>query len=126
MFLMWGFEGEELEDIAATVEHVKLANPDILFTTVSYPIKGTQYFDDVRDKVELPLAWANASDRDYVIHGRRSRDYYRLADQWLRGEVAAHRLAASDPTAAAALSHEAALAREQMHAFTPKSADAAT
>lgn len=125
MFLMWGFEGEELEDIAATVEHVKLANPDIFFTTISYPIKGTKYFDDVRDKVELPLAWANASDRDYVIHGRRSRDYYRLADQWLRGEVAAHRLAASDPAAAAALVHQAALAREQMYALTPKSADAA-
>ena len=45
MFLMWGYEGEELEDIAATVEHVKLTNPDIFFTTVSYPIKGTPYFD---------------------------------------------------------------------------------
>ena len=27
MFLMWGYEGEELEDIAATVEHVKRSNP---------------------------------------------------------------------------------------------------
>jgi hypothetical protein len=27
MFLMWGYEGEELEDIAATVEHVKASNP---------------------------------------------------------------------------------------------------
>ncbi len=27
MFLMWGYEGEELEDIAATVEHVKHSNP---------------------------------------------------------------------------------------------------
>jgi len=30
-----------------------------------------------------------ASDRDYIINGRRSRDYYRLADQWLRNEVEA-------------------------------------
>ena len=49
MFLMWGYEGEELEDIAATVEHVKASNPDVFFTTVSYPIKGTGYFDKVRD-----------------------------------------------------------------------------
>jgi anaerobic magnesium-protoporphyrin IX monomethyl ester cyclase len=47
MFLMWGYEGEEIEDIAATVEHVKLTNPDVFFTTVSYPIKGTPYFDKV-------------------------------------------------------------------------------
>ena len=54
MFLMWGYEGEELEDIAATVEHVKASNPDVFFTTVSYPIKGTGYFDKVRERVQLP------------------------------------------------------------------------
>ena len=61
MFLMWGYEGEELEDIAATVEHVKVTNPDIFFTTVSYPIKGTGYFDKVRDRVRAPIAWQEAS-----------------------------------------------------------------
>jgi len=100
MFLMWGYEGEEIEDIAATVEHVKIANPDIFFTTVSYPIKGTLYFDAVSEKVDLPIAWETASDRDYVIAGRRSRDYYRLADVWLRNEVEAHRTMALDPQAA--------------------------
>jgi radical SAM superfamily enzyme YgiQ (UPF0313 family) len=114
MFLMWGYEGEELEDIAATVEHVKMTDPDIFFTTVSYPIKGTLYFDSVNDKVELPLAWADASDRDYVIAGRRSKDYYRLADLWLRNEVAAHRATATDPEQAARLSDMARTAREEM------------
>ncbi len=101
MFLMWGYEGEELEDIAATVEHVKLTNPDVFFTTVSYPIKGTPYFDTVSDRLELPLAWADASDRDYVIAGRRGKDYYRLADLWLRSEVDAHRARPCDPERAA-------------------------
>jgi radical SAM superfamily enzyme YgiQ (UPF0313 family) len=114
MFLMWGYEGEALEDIAATVEHVKLTNPDIFFTTVSYPIKGTLYFDQVNDKIELPLAWAAASDRDYVIAGRRSKEYYRLADLWLRNEVDAHRAAAMDPEHAARLSDTARAAREEM------------
>jgi len=114
MFLMWGYEGEELEDIAATVEHVTLTNPDIFFTTVSYPIKGTPYFDAVSDKIELPLAWADASDRDYAIAGRRSKDYYRLADLWLRSEVDAHRATTIDPEQAARLSDMARKAREEM------------
>ncbi len=117
MFLMWGFEGEEMEDIAATVEHVKLTDPDIFFTTVSYPIKGTPYFESVSDKVTLPQAWRDATDRDYVIHGRRSRDFYRLADQWLRNEVAAHRVSVTDPAQAAVLSRQARLAHEQMLAL---------
>lgn len=117
MFLMWGYEGEELEDIAATVEHVKETNPEIFFTTVSYPIKGTPYFDAVSERVELPIAWMDASDRDYLIRGRRGRDYYRLADTWLRAEVEAFRLGSRDPIRAAELQGVAQRAREQMRAF---------
>ena len=37
-----------------------------------------------------------ATDRDYVVRGRHTRQYYRFADQWLRHEVAAHRLHGQD------------------------------
>jgi len=111
MFLMWGYEGEEIEDIAATVEHVRRTSPDIFLTTVSYPIKGTPYFEAVEDRVRLPIDWAAASDRDYLISGRRGRDYYRLADTWLRSEVGAARLAQSDPQRSAEL-HAAARSAE--------------
>lgn len=114
MFLMWGYEGEEFDDIAATVEHVKIANPDVFFTTVSYPIKGTPYFDRVRDKIDAPLEWSESSDRDYVVHGRRDKRYYKLADEWLRSEVQAHRLEASDPAASQSLYATARSAREAM------------
>jgi anaerobic magnesium-protoporphyrin IX monomethyl ester cyclase len=111
---MWGYEGEELEDIAATVEHVKLSNPDVFFTTVAYPIKGTGYFEKVRDKVELPIDWAQASDRDYVVAGRRGKDYYKLADQWLRNEVEAARVEARDPRHSAELLDTARRAKAAM------------
>ena len=114
MFLMWGYEGEEIEDIAATVEHVKLSNPDVFFTTVAYPIKGTGYFDKVDDKVELPVDWADASDRDYVVAGRRDKSYYELADQWLRNEVEATRLEAEDPERATELLAVAKQAKSEM------------
>jgi anaerobic magnesium-protoporphyrin IX monomethyl ester cyclase len=114
MFLMWGYEGEEMEDIAATVEHVKQSNPEVFFTTVSYPIKGTPYFDAVAGKVQLPLAWATATDRDYFIGGRKGKDYYRLADVWLRSEVEASRLVNTDPQRAAGLIETAKQARDEM------------
>ncbi|MGI9234249.1 MAG: B12-binding domain-containing radical SAM protein [Woeseiaceae bacterium] len=117
MFLMWGYEGEEIEDIAATVEHVKLTNPDEFFTTVAYPIKGTEYFDKIQEKVELPLDWADASDRDYVVTGRRGKAYYKLADQWLRNEVEAHRLGEEDPTRAAELFKTAQQAKSAMQTW---------
>src|SRR5215470_16842389 len=51
MFLMWGYEGEELEDIEATIRHVSTSQPDIFFTTISYPIKGTPYYNKISDRL---------------------------------------------------------------------------
>jgi anaerobic magnesium-protoporphyrin IX monomethyl ester cyclase len=115
MFLMWGYEGETLEDMEATVEHVKKANPDVFFTTVAYPIKNTGYFEDAASRVIATRAWEDGTDRDYAIQGRRSKAYYKQADRWLRGEVAAHR--EIDQALAAARRAEAATAREAMTAL---------
>jgi radical SAM superfamily enzyme YgiQ (UPF0313 family) len=87
MFLMWGYEGEELEDVEATIQHVKKTDPDIFFTTVSYPIQGTQYASEVAGRVEHLQAWSVSSDRDVRIRGRHSRRFYGFADQLLRTEV---------------------------------------
>ncbi|HEX9945177.1 MAG TPA: radical SAM protein [Thermoanaerobaculia bacterium] len=104
MFLMWGYEGETVADIEATIEHVKKANPDIFFTTVAYPIKNTAYYDEVAPRIVSPLPWEEATDRDYCIQGRPARAYYKQADRWLRA-------------AAAGKCAEAAAAREAMLAM---------
>ncbi len=103
MFLMWGYAGEEPADIEATIEHVKRANPDVFFTTVAYPIKGTPYFDEVSDRIVATRDWERASDRDYAIRGRRSKRYYGFATRRLRGEVDLHRLRADGLSARTAL-----------------------
>jgi hypothetical protein len=87
MFLMWGYEGEEMEDIEATVQHVSKSQPDIFFTTVSYPIKGTPYFERVRDRLVQLAPWGQSSDREIKIRGRHSRRFYGFADKLLRSEV---------------------------------------
>ncbi len=92
MFLMWGYAGEELEDIEATVTHVKRSQPDIVLTTVAYPIKGTPFFDEVAANVVSGRAWAEGSDRDYQVRGRHSRGFYQHADRLLRNEYALSKL----------------------------------
>jgi anaerobic magnesium-protoporphyrin IX monomethyl ester cyclase len=88
MFLMFGYDGEELSDIEATVEHVKACVPDVFLTTVSYPIKGTPYFDVVAPRLVSLRDWARSGDRELKIAGRHSRRYYQFADQLLKSEVA--------------------------------------
>jgi radical SAM superfamily enzyme YgiQ (UPF0313 family) len=90
MFLMWGFEDENEDDIAATIAHVKKANPDLVLTTVSYPIKGTEYYSRMaaQNLVSARGEWQAINDRDYQIRGRRSRRYYDYVDRWMHGELA--------------------------------------
>jgi anaerobic magnesium-protoporphyrin IX monomethyl ester cyclase len=87
MFLMWGYEGEELEDIEATVRHVCKSNPDIFLTTISYPIKGTPYYKKISNRLVQLEPWSKTSDREYRIRGRHSRHFYAQADKLLRSEV---------------------------------------
>lgn len=96
MFLMWGYEGEEMSDIEATIEHVRSSNPDIFLTTVSYPIKGTPYYNKVASRLIQIKPWAQTSDRELDISGRRPREFYRVADELLRYEVELARLKAAN------------------------------
>ena len=92
MFLMWGYEGEDLDDIEATIQHVSKSKPDIFFTTVSYPIKGTPYYNRIASRLIQIAPWGQTSDRELKIQGRHSREFYAHADKVLRDEVALARM----------------------------------
>lgn len=87
MFIMLGYDGERAEDLQATVDHLKRTAPDIFLTTVSYPIKGTPYYDQVADRL-VPQEWAAGTDRDLVVKGRPVKTYYDFARRWMTAEVA--------------------------------------
>jgi radical SAM superfamily enzyme YgiQ (UPF0313 family) len=91
MFIMLGYDGEEVEDISATVEHLKKCDPDVFLTTVAYPIKGTPYHAKVEAQVYTDRAWDVVSDRDMDIGGRHTRRFYRYATRWMVNEVALNR-----------------------------------
>jgi radical SAM superfamily enzyme YgiQ (UPF0313 family) len=118
MFLMWGYEGEELDDIEATIKHVSTSQPDIFFTTVSYPIKGTPYYQKISDRLVQLKPWGTSSDREIKIKGRHSRTFYSYADKLLKDEVQLARLSgtpAADSDMAAKLRDQIRLARASLY-----------
>jgi len=117
MFLMWGYEGEELEDIEATIEHVKSSDPDIFFTTVAYPIKGTPYYKQVADSLVQLRPWGETSDREITLKGRRSARFYEFADHLLRDEVELARMlrSGSEPAAEQELRTKIRTSREGLY-----------
>lgn len=91
MFIMLGYDGEEVSDIEATVDHLKRSNPDVFLTTVAYPIKGTHYYAEVESRILSEYSWAERSDRDLTVAGRYSRRFYSYATRWMVNEVALNR-----------------------------------
>lgn len=91
MFIMLGYDGETIDDLEATVEHLKISNPDIFLTTVAYPIKGTGYYSQVESRILTDKTWEARSDRDLTVAGRYSRRFYNFATRWMVSEVALHR-----------------------------------
>lgn len=87
MFIMLGYDDERHSDLRETVRVLSEAAPDTFLTTVSYPIMGTGYHADVKDRVIARRAWAEGSDRDLTVAGRHSPRYYEHATRWMVAEV---------------------------------------
>jgi radical SAM superfamily enzyme YgiQ (UPF0313 family) len=92
MFIMLGYEGEEAEDLEATVEHLKKAAPDVFLTTVAYPIKNTRYYEKVSGRVLARDEWDRRTDRDLGVSGRHSPRFYSYATRWMVSAVGLHRM----------------------------------
>ncbi|MBK8026559.1 MAG: B12-binding domain-containing radical SAM protein [Chloroflexi bacterium] len=88
MFIMLGYEGEEIADLEETVRHLQEANPDIVLTTIAYPIKGTPYYAQVEDRLVADRPWESRTDRDLIVVGRRSKRFYSYATRWMVSSAA--------------------------------------
>lgn len=94
MFFMWGFQGEELDDVFETVELAETCLPDVALTTVAYPIKGTAFHDALARGARLgdEPAFLGGTDRDIPILGQQPRPVYALADALLHSRMQVRRL----------------------------------
>ncbi len=97
MFIMLGYTGETRKDIEATIRHVRASRPDIVLTTVAYPIKGTKFYEENRDSLLLPsLPFGEWNDRMIEITGRCSRRFYWFANRRIVNEANLSRMMNDD------------------------------
>ncbi|HTK83310.1 MAG TPA: radical SAM protein [Bacteroidota bacterium] len=110
LFVMLGYPGEEISDIEATARHLTLTNADTFLTTVAYPIKGTEFYNEIRDRVKNGVDWSKTTDRNLRIAGRRSDRFYWFANRFVTNEVLQHKLRSGR----GALKYAAAVAKAKL------------
>jgi len=91
-FVMFGYPGEELEDIEKTIAHLKLADPDDFLTTVAYPIKGTPFYEEIENRIIEPAPWEQRIDRALSVTGRHSYRFYQFVQQRAVNEFKFHKM----------------------------------
>jgi radical SAM superfamily enzyme YgiQ (UPF0313 family) len=76
-FLQFGYPGETREDIGLTLRMVKEAMPDELGISVSYPLPGTKFYENVRRQLGEKKNWVDSEDLAMMYQGTYAPEFYR-------------------------------------------------
>jgi anaerobic magnesium-protoporphyrin IX monomethyl ester cyclase len=76
-FLQFGYPGEDWDDIEATFELVRRAQPDDIGMSVAYPLPGTRFHERVLDQLGAVRNWQDSDDMAMLFEGPFSTAFYR-------------------------------------------------
>jgi radical SAM superfamily enzyme YgiQ (UPF0313 family) len=77
LFLQYGYLGETREDIGKTLEMLVELLPDEIGISVSYPLPGTPFFEQVKAALGEKTNWVDSDDLDPMVPGTFSPAFYR-------------------------------------------------
>lgn len=82
-FLQFGYLGETKEDIAKTLEMVRVNRPDDIGISVSYPLPGTPFYERVREELGKKSNWTDSDDLDMMFRGTYHPAYYKKLQRFV-------------------------------------------
>jgi anaerobic magnesium-protoporphyrin IX monomethyl ester cyclase len=87
-FMMVGYPGEEIADLQESVKLLTTALPDSFSTTIAYPLPGTEFYQQVRDRIMHDGDdWAfTAENRLLFQRGKYNTLFYRWVQRWFNKE----------------------------------------
>jgi anaerobic magnesium-protoporphyrin IX monomethyl ester cyclase len=86
-FIQLGYLGEGLDDLLATRRLIETARPDEIGVSVSYPLPGTKFHDQVRAQLGAKTHWVDSADLAMMFHGAFSTEFYRRFRDLLHQQV---------------------------------------
>ena len=90
-FLQFGYPGETREDIERTLQMIRDCRPDDIGMSVSYPLPGTRFHENVRAQLGTKRNWTDSADLAMMYRGSFTTAYYRQLHSVLHKEFRARR-----------------------------------
>jgi anaerobic magnesium-protoporphyrin IX monomethyl ester cyclase len=86
-FVQLGYLGERLEDIEATRALIARAAPDDVGVSVSYPLPGTKFYEQVKAQLGRKTHWEDSADLAMMFRGAYESEFYRRVRDLLHEQV---------------------------------------
>ncbi|MGH9619143.1 MAG: B12-binding domain-containing radical SAM protein [Bryobacteraceae bacterium] len=97
-FIQFGYPGETWDDLEATVQMLRIAKPDDVGVSVTYPLPGTKLYDVLSSQLGKKRNWVDSGDLTMMFRGAFSTEIYRAIAHAIHLEV-------RNPTNAAAIAN---------------------
>ena len=82
-FLQFGYLGETKSDIQKTINMVLELMPDEIGISVSYPLPGTKFYDEVKEQLNEKANWTDSDDLALMYKGTFSSSYYKRLHRYV-------------------------------------------
>jgi radical SAM superfamily enzyme YgiQ (UPF0313 family) len=86
-FILLGYPDETTADIRSTIDFLKETRPDVVGTSIAFPIKGTEFYERVENRIIPDENWSSRNQNKLLFEGKYPRLYYWFAVRWLVKEV---------------------------------------
>ena len=82
-FLQFGYPGEEWEDIQATLKMVDDLQPHDIGVSVSYPLPGTKFYENVKSQLQEKANWTDSDELLMMYKGTYPPDFYKKLHRYV-------------------------------------------
>jgi anaerobic magnesium-protoporphyrin IX monomethyl ester cyclase len=86
-FIQLGYLGEGWREILQTRDLIRQERPDDVGVSVSYPLPGTPFYQQVREHLGPKTNWAHSDDLDMLFAGTYTTGFYRSIRDLLHEEA---------------------------------------
>lgn len=89
-FLQFGYPGETIEDIQLTIELLNELLPEDIGISVSYPLPGTKFFENVKSELVEKQNWEHSDELALMFHNTYSPDFYKQLHRYVHRNYRKH------------------------------------
>lgn len=82
-FIQFGYLGEDIDDIRKTIDMIMETMPDDIGISVSYPLPGTPFHEQVKEELRNKANWTDSDELALMYRGAFPAAYYRRLHRYV-------------------------------------------